>query len=651
MIRDSISRVVEGIDLSMDESSEVMKEIMTGMATPSQIGSFITAMRIKGETVEEMVGFAKVMREMGQSIRAPKGAIDICGTGGDGMGTFNISTTASFVIRGSGLPVAKHGNRSISSMSGSADVLQILGIPNDLDPISVENCLESTGMGFMFAPVFHDSMRNVLSPRKEIGIRTFFNLLGPMVNPASVKRQVIGVYDPRITHMVCEVMRRLGSERVMVVHGSGMDEITTLGRTRIVELIDGATRDYTVEPEDFGIDVASLDQLKGGDPTENARILLSILKGESSPRADIVALNAGAGLYIGGLTDSIHEGFERAQEILSEGVAFEKLNLFTLKCLELENGRQTSMTVGELVNRRIMSQVLSKRSRELSRYMLEQMRGSEVEHHLENIENGLIDRPNVLTYILLRKVLDLHRIRMPEFKLKRSRNTLAQAISVDNEISVIGEYKPTSPTTSALTVPPDPKSAIEAYELAGMSGISVLVESNMFGGSPDLFSSIRSSTELPMLFKDFVCSKEQVLLADHLGADSVLLIAAALEPSFLDDLIHMCVSMGIEPLIELHSKEDVEKLNSLSNLDMIDIFGVNTRDLRTLGVDLDNLSKIKPLLDPNRLTIAESGIRSIQELDLVKGYDGVLIGSMFMGSPDIVRSVGKVVDRCKEVCA
>ncbi|NYT11286.1 MAG: anthranilate phosphoribosyltransferase [Methanomassiliicoccales archaeon] len=651
MIRDSISRVVEGTDLSTDESSEVMREIITGQATPSQIGSFITAMRMKGETVEELLGFVKVMREMGQKIRSPLSAIDVCGTGGDATGTFNISTTASFVICASGLPVAKHGNRSISSMSGSADVLHVLGIPNDLDPLSVEKCLESTGIGFMFAPIFHDSMRNVLAPRKEIGIRTFFNLLGPLANPAGVKRQLIGVYDPDIAPMVCKVMQRLGSDRVMVVHGSGMDEITTLGRTRIVEIIEGEMRDYTIEPKDFGIDVAPLDRLKGGNPTENARILLSILKGENSPRADIVALNAGAGLYIGGRAVSIHDGFEIAREILRNGSAFAKLEQFTFKCLELEEKRQISMQASELSERRILSHILSQKSRELSEHLLDQILGSEVEHHLENLEKDLIDDPNVLTYIMLRRILDLPRITVPEFKLNRSKTALAQAVSNDSGVSVIGEYKPTSPTAAALSIPPDPESVIEAYELAGMAGVSVLVESSMFGGGTELFASIRSTVNLPMLFKDFVISPKQIDVADNLGADSVLLIASALEIEFLDEMIHNCLLKGMEPLIELHSKDDVAKLNSLSNLDKVDLVGVNTRNLKTLDVDMENLSRIGPLLDGNRLTIAESGIRSIQELDMVKGYDGVLIGSMFMGSPDIARAVGMVIDRCREVYA
>ncbi|HUV24149.1 MAG TPA: anthranilate phosphoribosyltransferase [Methanomassiliicoccales archaeon] len=651
MIRDSISRVVEGTDLSIDESSEVMKEIMSGNATPSQIGSFITAMRIKGETVDELLGFVKVMREMGQKIRAPPDAIDICGTGGDGTGTFNISTTASFVICASGLPVAKHGNRSISSMSGSADVLQVLGIPNDLDPLSVEKCLETTGIGFMFAPVFHDSMKNVLAPRKEIGIRTFFNLLGPMANPAGVKKQLIGVYDPDLAPMMCRVMQRLGSDRVMVVHGSGMDEITTLGKTRIVEVFDEEMRDYTIEPEDFGIDVSPLEHLKGGDPRDNARILLSVLKGERSPRADVVALNAGAGLYVGGKADSIHDGFEIAKEILRNGSAFAKLEQFTFKCLELEEKRQNSMQASELSERRIMSQILSQKSRELSQHLLEQIHGREVELYLENLEKDLIDDPNVLTYIMLRRILDLPQISIPEFKLKGSETTLTQAISIDPGISVIGEYKPTSPTAAALSIPPNPESVIEAYELAGMAGVSVLVESSMFGGSPELFASIRSNANLPMLFKDFVISPKQIDVADHLGADSVLLIASALEIEFLDEMIYYCLLKGMEPLIELHSEDDVAKLNSLSNLDMVDLVGVNTRNLRTLEVDMNNLNRIGPLLDGNRLTIAESGIRSVQELDMVKGYDGVLIGSMFMGSPDIARAVGMVVDRCREVYA
>ncbi|HUU07130.1 MAG TPA: anthranilate phosphoribosyltransferase, partial [Thermoplasmata archaeon] len=236
MIQEGIRLAAEGTALSVDLAEGIMDEMMSGKATPSQMASFLTAMRVKGETKDELLGFVKCMRSKAKRVSAPEGAVDLCGTGGDGARTFNISTVASFVVAACGVPVAKHGNRAISSRSGSADVLTALGIPITLAQADVERCVKETGIGFMFAPRFHESMRNVMATRREIGIRTFFNILGPMSNPADVKRQLIGVYDPRIARTVAEVMHDLGSERVMVVHGAGMDEITNTGPTKVVEL-------------------------------------------------------------------------------------------------------------------------------------------------------------------------------------------------------------------------------------------------------------------------------------------------------------------------------------------------------------------------------------------------------------------------------
>ncbi|MDD5773265.1 MAG: anthranilate phosphoribosyltransferase [bacterium] len=327
MIQEAIKKVVEKNNLSEQEIINVMREIMTGSATPAQIACFITVLRLKGETVEEITGCAKVMREVAKKINVrSKAIVDTCGTGGDGMHTFNISTTAAFVVAGAGLAVAKHGNRSVSSKSGSADVLQELGINIEADSLCVEDCVNSVGIGFLFAPLFHPAMKFAIGPRREIGIRTVFNILGPLTNPADAGFQVLGVYDDKLTEVLANVLQKLGSKRAFVVHGEdGLDEITTTGKTKVSELKDGKVTTYFVTPEDFGFKRAVLSDLLGGSAKENAEILLSILKGEKGPRRDIVLLNAAFAINACGKVDSIKDGIKIAAESIDSGKALGKL--------------------------------------------------------------------------------------------------------------------------------------------------------------------------------------------------------------------------------------------------------------------------------------------------------------------------------------
>ncbi|AEF96370.1 anthranilate phosphoribosyltransferase [Methanotorris igneus] len=326
MITDAIKKVVEFKDLNESEAIDVMNEIMSGKATPAQIASILTALRMKGETPVEIASFAKVMREFATKIN-PKvdKLVDTCGTGGDNLNTFNISTTVAFVVAGCGVAVAKHGNRSVSSKCGSADVLEALGVNLDLPPKKVEECIEKVGIGFLFAPLYHSAMKHALPVRKEIGIRTVFNVLGPLTNPANAEYQVVGVYDASLTEKIAEVLKLLGLKGAMVVHGSGMDEITTTGETKISELKDGEIKTYTITPERFGLKRADIDELKGGDAKENANILKRILEGEEGAKRDIVLLNAAATLYVCGEAKSLEEGIKMAEKSIDSGKAMEKL--------------------------------------------------------------------------------------------------------------------------------------------------------------------------------------------------------------------------------------------------------------------------------------------------------------------------------------
>jgi anthranilate phosphoribosyltransferase len=326
MIKEAISILIEGIDLSESEMSNTMREIMEGRATDAQIGAFLTALRLKGETIDEITGAAKVMREKALSIKAPEGTVDTCGTGGDMAHTFNISTTAAFVVAGVGIPVAKHGNRSVSSKSGSADLLQALGVNIELPPEKVEKCLMDVGFGFLFAPLFHGAMKYALGPRREIGIRTVFNILGPLTNPAGTKYQVLGVYSSGLTETIANVLGNLGCLHAFVVHGEdGLDEITITGRTKISELKDRRIESYFIDPTDFGIKLGKVEDLLGGEAKENAEITINILKGEKGPKRDIVLLNASSAIVASGKANDLKEGIAIAQKSIDSGVALRKL--------------------------------------------------------------------------------------------------------------------------------------------------------------------------------------------------------------------------------------------------------------------------------------------------------------------------------------
>ena len=341
MIKEAILKVVERRNLSQEEMESAMREIMDGEASHALIASFITALRMKGETIDEITGAARVMR--GKATRIPiksrsvsidhddinldlETILDTCGTGGDGTSTFNISTTCAFVAAGAGIKVAKHGNRAVSSCCGSADVLYQLGVNLEMAPEEVGRCVDETGIGFLYAPLLHSAMKHALIPRREIGIRTIFNLLGPLSNPAGANAQVMGVYEADLTDKLAHVLLNLGTKRAMIVHGmDGLDEITVTRESRISEVKDAAVHTFILDPRDYGITISSADGLRGGDAKKNADITLGVLKGEKGPRRDIVLLNSGAAIYISGAAPSIKDGMIKAAESIDSGSAYNKL--------------------------------------------------------------------------------------------------------------------------------------------------------------------------------------------------------------------------------------------------------------------------------------------------------------------------------------
>ena len=331
MIREGIQKLIEEKNLTFEESQDIMREIMLGKAVNTQIAAFLTALRMKGETVDELRAFATVMREHCQRIHphVEGRLVDTCGTGGDKIKTFNISTAAAFVVAGAGVTIAKHGNRSVTSKSGSADVLEKLGLKLNITPEEIQSAIEQVGVGFMFAPAFHPAMKYAVQPRREIGIRTVFNILGPMTNPASANAQLLGVYDAKLVTPIAYTLKKLECEEAMIVHGlDGLDEISTLGKTSIAWLKEGEVATMNVTPKDFGVKRACLADIQGTTPEESAKILFKILNNYyavDDPKTEIVLVNSAAGIIVGGKAEDFSYSMTVARKSIESGAAYEKL--------------------------------------------------------------------------------------------------------------------------------------------------------------------------------------------------------------------------------------------------------------------------------------------------------------------------------------
>jgi anthranilate phosphoribosyltransferase len=326
-MKEYIERVTEGEDLTQEQAREAATAVFEG-ATEAQIGALLAALRAKGETEAEIAGFAEGMREAARTIEPDRTPlVDTCGTGGDDHDTINVSTTSTMVAAGAGVPIAKHGNYSVSSSSGSADVLEVAGVDVEAEPPQVEQAIEEDGIGFMLAPVFHPAMKAVIGPRKELGMRTIFNILGPLTNPAGADAQVLGVYDPDLVPLIAEALARMDVERAMVVHGDGLDEIAIHGETRVAEVTGSEIEEYTLVPEDIGLETADIEDVAGGTPEENAEDLQGIVEGTvDGPKRDIILANAGAAIYVAGEANSHEAGVERAREAIESGEAARKFD-------------------------------------------------------------------------------------------------------------------------------------------------------------------------------------------------------------------------------------------------------------------------------------------------------------------------------------
>ena len=331
-IQQALKKAIAREDLSREEMTAVMRQIMTGEATPAQIGGFLIALRMKGESIDEITAAAQVMRELATPVKTrAQHLVDTCGTGGDASGSFNVSTAAALVAAGAGAHVAKHGNRSVSSSSGSADVLEAAGVNLDVPPETVGRCIDEVGVGFLFAQKYHSAMRHAIGPRREMGVRTLFNVLGPLTNPAGAPNQVMGVFDGDLVEPIARVLGQLGSRHVLVVHADdGMDEISISAPTRVAELKDGDVRSYRIAPEEFGLQRAGAEAIRVGSAEESLRMIRSVLSGEAGPARDIVCLNAGAAIHVAGLAERLQEGIDKAAESIDSGRAQQVLDRLVL---------------------------------------------------------------------------------------------------------------------------------------------------------------------------------------------------------------------------------------------------------------------------------------------------------------------------------
>ncbi len=497
MIVEHLTRVLEGQRLSREAMSACMGAVLRGEAPPAQVAALLGALRVRGETVEELVGAVTAVRAA--AVRVPAGAhvVDTCGTGGDSRGTFNISTAAAFVASACGVTVAKHGNRSVSSKCGSADVLEVMGVRLDLDAAALSALLEKQRLAFLFAPAHHPAFKNVAALRRELGVRTVFNLVGPLANPAGATRQVLGVFDERLTPLMADVLLELGAQHALVVHGGGLDEISVSGPTVVEEVLVGTRRRYVVTPEALGLQQHPAESLRGGDAQANAAIIRAVLEGQPGGPRDAVLANTAAALLVGGLVATLREGVARAAEVIDSGAALAHVERF----VRVQRGGGTM---------------------------------------LDDIVSRLPASAPV------------------EVTQRRSGGRFKAALSGrGGPTRIIAEVKRRSPSAGAIAEIPDAGAHAKSYVEAGAAAISVLTNGADFGGSLQDLAAVRRAVDVPVLRKEFVVDPRQLDEAVQAGADAVLLIVAVLGGG-LASMVSAARARGLDALVEVHDDAELD---------------------------------------------------------------------------------------------
>jgi anthranilate phosphoribosyltransferase len=600
MITEAIYEIVNKRNLTIDKTKQTMNEIMDGIATDAQIASFLTALRFKGETIEEITACAMVMREKCQKLNPKFDVLDIVGTGGDELATFNISSISSLVVAAAGVPVAKHGNRSASSKCGSADLFEALGVNIMLTPNQCEEVLEKTGICFLMAQTFHSLMKYVSKVRKELGIRTIFNILGPLANPARANYELMGVADENLVKPIANVLANLGVKRAMVVHGhDGLDEVTLSDSTTVCEVNDGKTNSFFITPEQFGLKRCKLSKLIGGSPEKNKEIALNILNGEHGAKRDTVVLNSAVCLYMFYNNVTLRQCTKMAQDVIDSKKAINKLNDFI------------------------------------------------------KISNSFIYE----VCMILNKIVVATRIRVAKEKSKKSFDTIKkEALSITDTssykfekalsklgINFVCEIKKASPLKGLISNSFNYKKIVLEYQNSGAAAISVLTEPSFFLGSKEHLKEIKNIVSIPVLRKDFVIDSYQIYESKIIGADAILLICAILDKEVLKDFFEIASSLGLSCIVEVHDEKEIE---TALNIDA-KIIGVNNRNLKNFEVDFNNSIKLRRLVPDYKIFVSASGIKTKEHVDILKAnnVNAVLIGEELMKSDNINLKLKELMSR------
>ena len=598
-INEAVEKFSSGNSLKKNEIKEVFLSIMNNECNDAEIISFLMTLKTKGETVEEITGAAEVLREMSQKLKLnSQEIVDTCGTGGDGQNTFNISTASAIVAAAAGVKIAKHGNKSISSKSGSSDLLEFSGINIDLDEEQAQKCFDDNGITFMFAPKYHKAMKNVANVRKNIKTRTIFNLLGPLSNPANAKYQILGVYDKKLILPIAKVIKGLGIKRAMVVHSEeGLDEISCEKDTYIAEVNENEISEYTINPKEFGLEVLSLESLKVDSVEESYKIFMNMLENKDETAVNIVSLNAGAAIYISGIKENLKEGIEFSKELIISGKALKKFE-------------------------------------DLKKSMPEKLNTPKIlEEILENKAKEVADRKNKMTVQDLKEITYM-------YSLKRDfKGALINKIS-KNKPAVIAEIKRASPSLGELNMNIIPAKVAADFEAMGAACLSVLTDAKYFKGSGAILEMAKKGCGLPVLRKDFIIDEYQIDESVTMGADCILLIVSALDKTLLKNLYDAAKVRDLDVIVEVHDYSELESALEIE----CDIIGINNRNLHTFDVDLNTSVELVKYIKDDQLIIAESGIHNFEDVKKMNecGINTFLVGESLMTSKDPINKFKEI---------
>ena len=590
-INEAIEKISSGTDLKKEEIKKVFLSIMNNECSDAEIISFLMTLKTKGESVEEITGAAEVLREMCQKLNLSSDKlVDTCGTGGDGQNTFNVSTASAIIASAAGVKIAKHGNKSISSKSGSADLLEYAGINIDLSEEQSQKCFEDHGITFMFAPKYHLAMKNVAKVRRSIKTRTIFNVLGPLSNPANAKFQVLGVYDKELVKPIAEVAKQLGVKKALVVHSEeGLDEISCEKDTFVAELDNGQIKEYRINPKDFGLKPCSLDSLKVKNVEESYKIFLEMLENKNIEAVNIICLNAGAAIYVSGIKSSLKESILYAKEIIESGEGLKKFNAIKKSMPE------------KIQTPKILEEILENKEKEVSERKLK---------------------------IPLEDLVEIDYMKSFRRKFKQA---LLQKID-QNKAAVIAEIKRASPSLGEINMNIMPAKVASDFEEMGAACLSVLTDAKYFKGSGAILEMAKKGCNLPILRKDFIIDEYQIDESIVMGADCILLIAAALDKNLMEKLYIEAKQKNLDVIVEVHDHNELEAALEIN----CDIIGINNRNLHTFEVDLNTTIDLIKYINNDQLIIAESGIHSSEDVKTMNdcGINTFLVGESLMTAKD-----------------